>query len=118
DCRRNVARTAEGGFATHSVVSKSAKVVLGAGNFFLFELPTTCFPDFPTAGWPPIGRGGRRSCERNAAPCVPNSSRRDTSGREIGSCGVIPMDSLMEKAIFAFDAEQPIIISKIHSANV
>jgi len=28
------------------------------------------------------------------------------------------MDSLMEKAIFAFDAEQPIIISKIHSANV
>src|SRR5437867_1460300 len=29
DCRRNVARTAEGGFATHSGVSKSAKVVLG-----------------------------------------------------------------------------------------
>src|SRR5207247_10434968 len=28
DCRRNVARTAEGGFATHSGVSKSAKVVL------------------------------------------------------------------------------------------
>src|SRR5438046_1432207 len=27
DCRRNVARTAEGGFATHSGVSKSAKVV-------------------------------------------------------------------------------------------
>src|SRR5437667_11790304 len=32
DCRRNVARTAEGGFATHSGVSKSAKVVLGSGN--------------------------------------------------------------------------------------
>src|SRR5207244_10629088 len=29
DCRRNVARTAEGGFATHGCVSKSAKVVLG-----------------------------------------------------------------------------------------
>src|SRR5438093_10105783 len=30
DCRRNVARTAEGGFATHGGVSKSAKVVLVA----------------------------------------------------------------------------------------
>src|SRR5438034_8914469 len=29
DCRRNVARTAEGGFATHGCMSKSAKVVLG-----------------------------------------------------------------------------------------
>jgi len=28
------------------------------------------------------------------------------------------MDSLMEKAIFAFDAEQPIIISKIDATNV
>src|SRR5437762_3845708 len=32
DCRRNVARTAEGGFATHSGVSKSAKVVLAPGH--------------------------------------------------------------------------------------
>src|SRR5207247_7662459 len=68
DCRRNVARTAEGGFATHSGVSKSAKVVLGSDEQStseqVIQMPTSREPNNPRVAICPPRIDGHRTSDR------------------------------------------------------